>query len=384
MIVQTHHLETITKFVAAREKRPKTANFALLSVARELLPQERIKICYRYKVPQRDVEIWHNTEKSNAYYTGLMKCGMSWICPLCSARLSEQRRQQIREALDNSQQTYIPVMVTYTARHDARTPLKSLLERMIEAYASMRRSRLWKTYKEEYMVQGEVRTVEITHGQSGWHPHFHTLMFLSIEMLKIIGDENDYQLQQRIYAPLEAHLTAVWIHELRRHGLEGMVGPALRVTGEHATLDDYLTKQGSSMPNLAQKWGVAEELTKSNRKKSRDGNYNVWDLLLLAFVCGEPYGRLFREYYYATKGKSAMQWTPGMLAKLKVLQSTDENALTIEPETGDDLLLRLTSDQWRVILSANAEGRLLDECATGDYERMARFLDKIGAPILEQ
>lgn len=78
-----------------------------------------------------------------------------------------------------------------------------------------------------------------------------------------------------------------------------------------------------------------------------------------------------------------MQWTPGMLARLKVLQKTDENALTIEPEAEDELLLSLTAEQWRVILDAGAEGRLLDECATGDYTRMARFLERIGAPIVD-
>lgn len=375
------HLEKITKFVYAREKFPRAAMFALQAVARETLGENRMTICYRYKIPEKHVEIWHSPIRQTAYYTGLMKCGMQWVCPLCSARLSEKRRDVLTKALDNSRDRYIPIMVTYTAQHDAGMRLSTLLNGMLEAYRKMRQSRTWKLYKEEYMIVGEVRALEITHGSAGWHPHFHTLMFLDIALLKIVGENGRYNLAASVYDPLRAHLTPEWIAALEKCGLTALDGPGLHVRGDWDQLDDYLTKSGSAMPKQAEKWTVATELTKSNRKKSRGDNLNVWDFLLMIYAGETRYVRLFKEYFQATKGKSQMQWTPGMLAKLEVESQSDDQLLDDQPDQADHILMRLSADHWRAILDSGAEGRLLDESAGGNWERIAAFLARIGVQV---
>lgn len=382
MTVKTGHLEVITKFVAAREKHPKAAMFALQAVSRSLLGDSRIKICYRYRIPDRNVEVWHNGKRSSAYYTGLMKCGLQWVCPLCSSRLSEKRREILRQALDNSRAKFVPVMVSYTCQHNQSDRLLVLLTKMLAAYRRMRQSRAWRTIKEEFLIVGECRTMEITHGDNGWHPHFHVLMFLDIAILPYVKDGETYPMETNLYEPIKRHITREWLEHLRHFGLDGQEGPALHVRGDWASLDDYLTKQGSAMPKQADKWGVAEEMSKAQRKKSRAGGVNVWDMLILHYAGVKPYGQLFLEYFEATKGKSMMQWSPGLLARLNVTEQNEDDMLQQEPEPGDLLLVSLSSEQWRVVLDAAAEGQLLDVAATGDYEKVATFLSQINAPML--
>ena len=371
------HLEVITKFAATREKHPKAAQFALQAVARELLGDSRLKICYRYRVPEREVEIWHNQKRQSAYYTGLMKCGLQWVCPLCSSRLSEKRREMVRYALDESSERFIPVMATYTVQHNAGDRLAALLDGMLAAYRWMRKNRGWRLLKEEYTIIGECRAVEITHGNSGWHPHFHVLMFLDIAQMPYFLVDGAYRMESILYEPLRKHISREWIAALQKHQLAALDGVAVKVTGDWSTLDVYLTKSGTALPALANGWGVAEELTKSQRKRPDLGGINVWDMLLLHYAGYGLYGSLFLEYFSATKGKSMLQWSPGMLGKFEIEAKTDDQLLDSDPEPGDILLLALSSDQWRQVLDAGAEGALLDAAASGDYAQVDTFLGKL-------
>jgi len=372
------HLEVITKFVATREKHPKAAMFALQAVARELLGDSRLRICYRHKIPDRHVEIWHSQERKTAYYCGLMKCGMQWVCPLCSARLSEKRRAILRAALDNSRDRFVPVLVSYTVQHDPGDRLADLLAGMLAAYRRMRQSRFWRDLKEEYMIRGECRALEITHGDNGWHPHFHVLMMLDIGILAYLKvSDTTYDLE-RLYQSLTQQLTSEWIAHLEHFHLAAQRGPGLHVRGDWSTLDDYLTKSGTAMPAQAEKWGVAEEMTKSQRKHAQLGGVNVWDMLLLHYAGFRPYGQLFLEYYAATKGRSMLQWTPGMLAQLQVPDQTDQEMLDADPDPGDLLLIRLSEETWRQVLDRAAEGALLDAASTGEWDRVIDFLRTAG------
>jgi len=206
-------------------------------------------------------------------------------------------------------------------------------------------------------------------------------MFVDIAILEYIKDGAKFDLD-RLYQSLAQQLTPEWIKALQHYGQTAQAGPALHVRGDWDTLDEYLTKAGSAMPRQAEKWGVAEEMTKAGRKRAYNGSVNVWDMLLLQYAGDHRYGRLFLEYYHATKGRSAMQWTPGLLAKLQISEVSDTEAIENEAEPGDTLLISLTSDAWRIILDCGAEGALLDVAASGDFEPVADFLQKLGYGIM--
>lgn len=315
-----------------------------------------------------------------------MKCGQIWVCPVCASRMAEIRRVMLRDAIDNSSTHFLPVLVTYTARHFHGQRLSDLLDRMIAAYRDMRQQRLWRTYKDEYEIVGEIRGVEITWNTAGWHPHFHVIMFLDLDILQYIKTENDDYSVTELCGSLERHLTGMWIEALGKHKLTAEIGPALNVRSGWGDLDDYVTKSGTVLPRNTKKWTMAEEMTKSQFKKAHGEGLTPWDLLIEAF-CGVPgSGDLFLEYADATKGRSSLQWTPGLKQKLAIT-TTEENEVIAEETAIDEILLMsLDIETWRAVVETQAIGVLLDAANTGDPVKMQGILTEVSrrASTIEQ
>ena len=40
---------------------------------------------------------------NKAFYQGLMSCGGIWTCPVCAAKISERRRQELKQAIEAAQ-----------------------------------------------------------------------------------------------------------------------------------------------------------------------------------------------------------------------------------------------------------------------------------------
>lgn len=372
------YLVLLTKFVSAQEKSPRSALFALKATVAKLLPENRVAICYHHRLPNIEtVNLWFSPEAKRAYYRGLMKCGQGWICPVCAQRLAIIRRNALRLAIDNTRSQFVPLMVTYTSAHHNGQPLREVLSRMGEAYRRMRRLRLWRTYKEEYMIAGETRATEITYGSNGWHPHFHVIVWLDIAILEVIRDELDRMDLRSLGAALGRHLTPLWIDCLQAVGAVGAEGIALNVKTTTDSLTDYVTKAGTVLPADGRKWGLAEETALGQLKHGRQDGKTPWELLIEAFTEYKISGDLFIEYAKATKGKSALQWTPGM-KKLCGIDLDETAAIMAEPQEYDEILLaEFTVEQWREIVEAGAVGEVLDIASRGDPSRLALAMDTL-------
>src|SRR5690606_32198761 len=70
------------------------------------------------------------------------------------------------------------VMVTFTFPHTRFQSLRELLLRQREAFQRLRKGSPWDRFKSRMRYQGLVRSLEITHGSNGWHPHTHELWVL--------------------------------------------------------------------------------------------------------------------------------------------------------------------------------------------------------------
>ena len=371
----------LTKFVTQSESHPRAARFALQAVARELLKNPRLYTCYRYRIPSAiTVDLLYSPEEKRAHYKNLMKCGLQWICPLCASRMSEIKRGELSLALDNARQLFLPLMVTYTARHDANMPLRVLLEQMSDAYRYMRQRRLWQTYKSEYLIVGEARALEITYGDSGWHPHFHVIVFLDKKVLEYVEHDNVAGLVD-LRASLRAALFPMWLAALRLQGLDATPEHGLEVTMQWDELSVYLAKFGSELPKESDGWTMAHEATKTIVKRAKKGGTTVWEMLLFHY-CGLPnWGDLFSEYAKATKGKSILQYAPGLKAQLG-LQPDDPGELLRDESFSDDILLgSFDADTWRVIVQAEAVGAIWDAANTGDPEKLAHVLKKVQSKV---
>src|ERR1041385_3316121 len=92
-----------------------------------------------------------------AVYRSLQVCGSVWHCPICAARVANERSREIRNAmLLAAEKGYKAVLVTLTARHDRKTVLKDQLAAMTEAYRGVWRGESAKRLKEQFDIFGMI------------------------------------------------------------------------------------------------------------------------------------------------------------------------------------------------------------------------------------
>jgi len=355
------------------EKYSYTAlRFYMLALARELLPEDRINICWRYPVHAgQDVEIIYSDERKRARATNTMKCGQGWYCPLCSSYIAERRREELGRALLNARDAYAAVMITYTAAHNRQQSLRTLLSGIQSAYGKMRKGRAWMEIREEFAMVGSVRAVEITWGESGWHPHYHELLLVDIHHLADFYEGNIAE-----YADgLEAVLSKRWRDYLDREGLSASVEHGLRITTTNKDVAEYISKYGK-MPLETDFRGQTDEMTRSYAKTPRGGNLSVWELLYQS-ATDKQCAVLFREFVAATRGRSQLQWSPGLKALLGIDEIRDEIACEGIATDTDRILATVSTSLWKYISNAGFMGQVMTYAHTGDADKLQNLLRKL-------
>ena len=86
--------------------------------------------CLRRRISKdAGVKVLFNPVREKAHYGNLITCGSVWTCPVCSARISEQRRQELKLAMTNwRKQVGSVYLLTLTNPHYCGDNLKQLLE----------------------------------------------------------------------------------------------------------------------------------------------------------------------------------------------------------------------------------------------------------------
>jgi hypothetical protein len=79
----------------------RTAKYSLQEEAKKLLPTERVRFCLRHRVDAtKGIEVKYNQKREQAHYSNVQRCGSVWTCPICSAQISEGRRQELKQAME--------------------------------------------------------------------------------------------------------------------------------------------------------------------------------------------------------------------------------------------------------------------------------------------
>lgn len=275
--------------------------------ARLLGGQARVGLC-RWSVVSKSAGVdmvassYGEGQGDRVHYEGLQTCGSVWACPCCGARISETRRDEMNQLLAWARaQGHRIMMLTLTARHGRDDDLAELLDRMKDAKQRWARHRSYRQIKASMV--GSVTATEVTAGHvNGWHPHFH--------MIVILDGEEDL-----------APLRAAWLASLRGAGLDG-AGAAFQVQGA-AAAGNYITK-----------WGAAEELSLSHRKKGRAGRTPAQ---LLAASCDDgdlKAGELWAEYATIFRGRRQLVWSRGLKALAGIGEVDDQEAAQDKQQEG--------------------------------------------------
>lgn len=343
--------------------------YALQSAARRLLWGSRTAKCLRLRQGRRKgeesaIEVWRSSEHGSTHYAGLQTCGSVWACPVCAAKVSERRRLDLLDLMEQHKARGGDVLLlTLTNPHTASNDLTILLKAQAKAMSALNGNRSAKALWEDIGCVGTVRALEVTHGHAnGWHPHFHILIFVpkGLDLLR---------LRRRFYVE--------WAKACR---LAKLPIPAYRVRyvqdGKKRYFYGVDVQDGKKAGAYVTKglWGLDHEMTKSHIKKASRGRRSPFDLLRSFLYDDDKQAAvLFQEYAAAFKGKRQLQYSNGLKELYQVEDLSDEELAAIHEDSAE-LLGKIELEDWRLILAADLRGEVL-ELGRHGWEPIARLLD---------
>ena len=339
----------------------------LQGIVRKLFPTLRVAGCCRsvLKVP----EIWHRPARESdgigkAFFKGLMVCGSVWICPVCAAKITERRRQELIQGVRAWPGSIF--MATFTLQHDLEDHLDKLRDHLNFAYRKLKSGRWYANFEKENSIIGSISGLEITVSKgAGWHPHKHVIFF-----------SKDKGLDR---GKLEKELSNKFIEIMKSLGV--YVSAIYGVKVEAPRNANAFGDEG--IKKYIAKWGLEEEITKSPVKAGKIENgilhYSPFQLLDLVGVGDNWAAGKFQEYARIMKGTKQLVWSKGLREELRLaIEEKSDEQLAEEPvETGDVLLHRMSWQEWHTVLGNDARAELLEVADKGDEEEVKAFLEKL-------
>lgn len=275
---------------------------------------------------------------SGSRFAGLTTCGSGWVCPVCAAKIAEKRREELtRAVVAHTKAGGMVYLMTGTFPHQWGDDLEMLNERLDLIRNRWRGSAAFKGLPKI----GAVASLEVTHGENGWHPHVHLLVFVD---RALTVPEKDKLVSMWAKQSIKAGVACDKLNELIEHGLD------IR-GGEDAAA--YVTKYGRE-----EEWGLSSELTRAHSKTAKAGNLKPFGLLALATNGDAEAGRLFTVFAEAFKGKRLLTWSPGLKKRFGIDEVEDEDLADSE-EHEETQVAWLQPEQWRIVLSRDARAELL-------------------------
>jgi Replication protein len=333
----TRSREAIAKVLRTPQKI-RAERYMLKAAAAEILPNERVAKCLRWRKKDSAIQILKGKEHKKAFYSGLQVCASPWHCPVCSAKISERRREELRRALVQAKKLGLKVMLlTLTIRHGIGDDVNAITDKMLKAWRNVNSgTRAGKELHKQIGFKGSIRAIEVTHGgDNGFHPHIHALLFLDSDVST---------------TTVQAGYSALWQVACPRVGL-----PAPS-DARGCRVDD---NRGAGL--YVSKWGLESEMVKGHTKIAADGKGKTpWDLLRAWIEDNDEKSRdLFKVYADAFKGRRQLHWSIGLKALLSIADMTDEELVNQQDEPAY-VLAELTVEEWRAIYKNKKESAVLD------------------------
>jgi hypothetical protein len=372
-VLTSKDLATRGKKRGGKKKESNVSKWALKRMASKLLPGWSVCSCMIQPIDGvGSIPLIHVPETQSGVIGGVKRCRSVWTCPYCATEISEGRREECREAADKWRALKEKggfggrlVLVTYTVRHKATTPVKWLVEQLRAAYRKMKQSGNYRRLCDAYGVAGSVTTMELKHGdENGWHPHFHELLFVPSEFILSNFDEG---------------LRHLWEMATAKFGLS-VNEFGLHLEDCDQKIADYITKVGYEPA-----WTEVEEMSKWHLKTGESAqrlpheHYTPFELLRFAMEGDERAGELFIEYAGATYRKSQMRWKTGFREFLGLEKEKDEEDFINEHIKEGVVMTELNiNEEWPIIVGNDVVPELKDILATGNMESLCEFLGMFG------
>lgn len=295
------------------------------------------------------------SDEGRGYLNGFETCGSVWACPICTALIQEGRRKEVAQAMAwayDPVQNLQPVMVTFTFPHKEWHSLQELLDKQAMALTLLRKGAKWDRFKVSLGYQSLIRSLELTYGKNGWHPHTHELWFVSPDVDA---------------AELQIRLTELWESACVRAGLlDRNDVVAMYNFGLHAVDvkgwckdSDYIAKQDDS-----RHWGVDREIAKATSKAGTAKGSHPFGLLATAQTGDKQAGEKYMEYIEAMKGKRQLFWSHGFKARVGIEEQSDDE-LADETDPSQVLSCLFDTGNWRRVTRFKKRALLLETAEAG-------------------
>lgn len=340
--------------------------FALQSAARDLLPRERVSKCLRSLIPAAaTVDVYRSVEFQSAHLGGLQVCASVWCCPVCSAKITERRRVELAAGVQfwRAEAGGYLLLVTYTLRHHQGDSLQLLLAALLRAFDALNAGRWWVAFADKHRIFGKIRSLEVTYGDSGWHPHIHVLYFLGSGPIPAVN-------------AFEIALKERWIYLLQKQGRDASWANGVDVRMSDEAISQYLAKYGQEP-----QWKIEHEMTKAPAKIAKNGGRTAFQLLKDYFNGDELSGRLFMQYAANFKGKSQLHWSKGLRSLLSLEKEKTDEELANSKELDSILWAQVTRKQWLYIVNNDARAEFINLAAAGDVVAFWSFVDELTGGI---
>jgi hypothetical protein len=358
--------------------------------------QHRVCGCHR-NIQADGIPVFRNVDGSNARLANVITCGSGWVCPVCNPKITEHRREDLYKAqVEWLKQGGSCMLLTLTTEHEAHESIDAVLARISDAQdrftnhkfvkktfgtstaTVMQREAKGKPVVEQihgtHQRLGYVRSLEVTHGVNGWHPHFHIVLFMHDDSLLTDGTTTQKLAEVWVECLIKAGADKHKVNDLLRNALD------LR-GGDYVS--DYILKFGRE-PIHVNGWTIAHEVTKANSKMAArniggEWHYTPFQLLGYATDGDIEAAALFKQFALAFTGKRMNYWTNGLKDYFGINDIDDEDLAqeSTEAEVEEELVIYLNPNEWRQILQSNARAELLEVAAALGREGVIAFLEKL-------
>lgn len=276
-----------------------------------------------------------------AHWSGIERCGSIWACPVCAGVIRAGRARDLGLAVERHRDPSLRpdggdeqaaggfVFVTLTMQHGRGDALAVTLDAAIKAWQRMLRGAAWARFKARFGVIGYVRSVEVTLGVNGWHPHLHLLFLIAGEL----SDDEVTTWHDLMYGRWARYVVQAG------GGLPSHLrGVDVRASSGDATvLSQYLTKLQEGGDQMQR---VEHEVARGDMKDGRSTgggapfellddpgmwNQRVWRAYSAHMedvvddarpTPAEWAGQRWIEFYESTHGRRAITWSVGLRERL--------------------------------------------------------------------
>jgi hypothetical protein len=294
------------------------------------MPRERLALCGVVLRYGASGVVVRRLPDGRACYSGLYRCGDFWRCPSCRVTLGIRRAHQIETALrQHVDAGGSALLATYTVPHTRDESLPVVLARLAGTWRRYA-VHTWRDVLGAHYV-GTVRALEVVHGVSGWHPHYHALVFVASGLPYLTP----------VAVALAERWSQVagadWRADVRQVAHDGV-----------AAVARYLTTDGVV--------GASYEVASPSSKIPAGRSYAqlLWDY---ARYRSSVDAALVFEYAAALHGVHHLTVSP----RLRRRYDFTDPASGWSEIADEDVLALLNSGEWLSILNAGEERNLLDD-----------------------